>query len=710
MGAWEYNGLYKIWTGTTSNSWNTGTNWSPSSIPTSTDYILINSGTPQLDIDYTVNSLTISGTGSLTIDPAKTLTIGAGAIVDFGGKSAILKSSVTGTAAIGTITGTLTGASNVTMERYIPARRAWRLISTPLTTTAAPTINTAWQEGVVQTSPSPANNPNDGFGTHITGGTIANGFDQSPTNNPSLKYFNAGAWTGVTATNTGKITDQPGYMLFVRGSRAVDLSAGVNATPYVTVLRPTGTIKQGNQALALNATGYNLVANPYPSAIDMHAIALANSGSINDNFKLWDPKIGGTNQVGGFVTFSWNSGNGNYDMTPDAGDMTGASALSQYIQSSAAFFVDSKVASGNVNVIETNKSTLGDDNVYLTNTTPDERMKINLRSVNADATMPVIDAVLTTYAVSNTNAIDEFDAGKLANYNTENISIRRGTNEFSIERREIINTTDTIFLSISGMAVKNYQLDLRTQLLDHPALTGILMDGFNGAQIPFDLNGNTVYGFSVTADPATFAINRFIIVFKITVPLPVTFTSIKATQQNNPVAGQLPHIAVEWKVDNQMNITAYEVEKSADGRTFSKVTTQLVVGANGTSVTYNWLDLNAFSGNNYYRVRSIGNGGEVKYSTIVNVNIGNAHSVIAVYPNPVINRQLNIQFSGMDKGVYNLRLISASGQSVFVTKLTHTGGSALHLVKLGNCAAGNYRLEIVKPDNSRLVKALVVLN
>ena len=71
---------------------------------------------------------------------------------------------------------------------------------------------------------------------------------------------------------------------------------------------------------------------------------------------------------------------------------------------------------------------------------------------------------------------------------------------------------------------------------------------------------------------------------------------------------------------------------------------------------------------------------------------------------------INVQFSGMDKGIYQIRLINSIGQVVFIHQLTHTGGSATQTVMLGNIAAGNYQLEITNPDNSKTVKPLIVGN
>ncbi len=64
------------WTGAVNNLWSNPGNWSCNRVPLTGDVIAISSGTPHLDINFTVaGSLTLSGTGSLTVDPGVTLNV-----------------------------------------------------------------------------------------------------------------------------------------------------------------------------------------------------------------------------------------------------------------------------------------------------------------------------------------------------------------------------------------------------------------------------------------------------------------------------------------------------------------------------------------------------------------------------------------------------------------------------------------------------------
>ena len=84
-------------------------------------------------------------------------------------------------------------------------------------------------------------------------------------------------------------------------------------------------------------------------------------------------------------------------------------------------------------------------------------------------------------------------------------------------------------------------------------LLGKLLDKYLSSETPVNLDGITRVDFTVNSDPASSTADRFKLVFYSTGLLPVTFTSIKAYEQNS-------NVMVEWKVSDQLNIAKYEVE------------------------------------------------------------------------------------------------------------------------------------------------------
>jgi len=591
-----------------------------------------------------------------------------------------LKSNASGTATV--MAGSVSGGylnGQVNIERYIPARRAWRLISFPVTSTAAPTINTALQEGVGGTASS---NPNPGYGTHITGGTIANGFDQNPSGNPSMKQLSGGNWVAIGTTNQS-IASEPAYMLFVRGSRANNLSLGVAAGPDNTVLRFAGNIKQGNQSISLSGAGWQLVPNPFPSIISLHNMAVANSSLINDNFTFWDPKLGGSNSVGGFVTASYNGSSYDYSPSP-------VSSLSEYAQTGSAFYVDA-LSAGSLLINESLKCNCGNDNVFrpIPQNTMQSRMRVNLLSANNDLSTPVVDGVLAAFGENFSNEIDNMDAVNLDNPGTENISIRKNNRLLSIERRNLVTTSDTLCLNVTHFAARNYFLEIIPENFGNGLVTAVLEDRYTNVQTALDLTAVTQYRFSVVNIPGAYAADRFRIVFKSAGVLPVNFAAVNAVA----VPGK-PAVNVEWTTTNQVNIRRYQVEHSADGRDFIKTGETAVVDPNNGAV-YNFTHLQPVQGNNYYRIKAIESNERFQYSRIAKVTINSQKSSITLLQNPVLNNTMSLKLLSVPKGNYLVSVLDEAGKEQSLAAITHDGVDGVRQVKLDAIAVkGIYHVKI----------------
>jgi hypothetical protein len=298
------------------------------------------------------------------------------------------------------------------------------------------------------------------------------------------------------------------------------------------------------------------------------------------------------------------------------------------------------------------------------------------------------------YSSTNSNSIDGMDAVKMSNFG-ENFGMQRGTTTLAIERRQSIATSDTIFFKMWNMRQKTYKLELILTGLNRPGFTGILEDAYLNTKTDVNLNGTTNATFSVTGIAASYAANRFRVI--ISSPstafslLPVTFTEIKAHQKNNDME-------IEWSVENEKNISQYQIQKSTNGLHFTTATT--ITSKGRSSSTYQWSDVSSVNGNNFYRISSIDINGHVQYSNIIKVAMSSANQSISVYPNPVVNGVINLHITNQLKGIYTARVFNNSGQILYITQLKHDGGKALQTLQLNkNIRKGNYQLEIITPDN-----------
>jgi predicted RNase H-related nuclease YkuK (DUF458 family) len=604
-----------------------------------------------------------------------------------------LLSDVTNTAnvaPIGAAPSISYGTGKFIIERFILAHRSWRLLTAPISVTGSSTINSQWQEG--QTS----GNLIPGYGTHIAGGNASNGFDNGINSNANLKEYIAETWARVANTNATLITNKSGYMLFVRGDRSINLSQGIYAIPTTTVLRTRGQLKTGDQSYNVAGSGFTVIGNPYASPINLDQISKSNSVNIQDNYYLWDPKITGSNGVGGYVNVSWNGFE--YDITP----ASGGSGLTQYIQSGSAFLARALDGTPNNTLVikETDKSSTASINANRTANSITS-LRSDLYSINTDGTVSIVDGILNSYDAMYASDIDNYDAIKLENI-SESLSGKRQGKLFVTERRQPINSADTIFLSMLHMKVKYYKFEFKTDNFSNNGLTGFLEDSYLNTNTPLNMNGTTTYNFNVINIPGSWNPNRFRIVFKQLNALPVTFTHVKAFAINK-------NIRVEWNAENEINITQYVIERSNDGQHFVQVKSVTATTHNNHISAYNWLDENVFEGNNYYRIKSIGINGDIKYSTIMKVYIGTDIPEIELTTNVITNNSVIFKMNSMPRGMYSINLVNNLGQVMYSKKINRENGSSTENIRLTkNFITGIYHLNIIKPDYTTITLKLLI--
>ena len=244
-----------------------------------------------------------------------------------------------------------------------------------------------------------------------------------------------------------------------------------------------------------------------------------------------------------------------------------------------------------------------------------------------------------------------------------------------------------------NLKARKYQLVVELKNIEATEMTAYLKDNYTGTVTTLDYSNPYTFIFTPTnAAPGSYAPDRFKIYFRQLNVLPVTFTSLEAYRKQNT-------INVEWKVQNEVNINHYEVEKSADGINFTKQSDN--VTASNRSL-YQWKDEHPQFGLNYFRVRSVDNNGRSKRTNVVKVFFGKQASGIAVYPNPVNDEKINLYITSEQPGDYSVNLFSNNGQLISTKKLQQLNGNGNATIEMEKTLPhGNYILEVVKPDLSK---------
>ncbi|MBL7703074.1 MAG: hypothetical protein JNM14_12550 [Ferruginibacter sp.] len=649
-----------------------------------------------------INNLNLGATASATLGTALDIygTVGftAGGSLNMNAQAVTLKSNATNTARIADLTGsTLTGATNVTMERYIKLRaggdgRAYRLLTPTVNTTGSMRLN--WMENGLNSAIGTNDNPVPGYGIQITGsGGNANGFDKTQTNQSSA-YSTA---NGVTPTytaiaSTGNAMDaKTGYFMYVRGDRSMDMQIplGPNMPTSATTLRATGTVLQGTQTTFNNAyTGggaLNLVTNPYPSPIDWSLVQPAATG-ITGSYTYWDANIG---TRGGFATVT------------TGGVSTPATSATQIIQSGQAFFVESDGSVPTVSIQEGHKVAGNNNDVFLVPPPPVESFRTELYFTEPNGYRRIADGAIALYDNNYSKAVDAKDAKEINNWD-ENIAISRDGKHLAIEARPVIGKSDDLPIFMNNMKQQAYEFEFTPLVFTNTNLKAELVDNYLGTRTLLSVTSPTVVAFTITADAASKATDRFKVVFgEFGNPTGVDVITIKANQKNDGVQ-------VDWSSKTETDMVRYEVEKSTYGTNFAKVNTTAAIGNSNAPVDYNWFDTNPHMGTSFYRIRGIDKAGNVRYSEMVRVLFGKGEPAVVVYPNPVQGRTFKIDMYNLVKGTYVLSLYSNEGRLVHTQQLQHDGSQATRTITLnGDIAQGAYQLQLSGAGGFKTTKQII---
>ncbi|MEO7444210.1 MAG: hypothetical protein ABIT96_04800 [Ferruginibacter sp.] len=606
-----------------------------------------------------------------------------------------LVSSVSGTAALiditnGGINNSNIVTGNVTVERFINAGRKWRFLSLP---TSGQTFKQAWQEGAT----SSAQNPKPGYGMYITDNNnstwTGNGFDAYSIGGPSIKKYDASSNTWVGISNTGiVVSGTQGLMTFVRGNRA---NAVTSSTITTTVLRSTGTLYQNTQPdITVPAGTFVTIGNPYAAAVDLRLLDKANT---TDFFYVWDPKLSGLYSVGAYQIFSRNGAN--YVVTPGGGSYGTPGVITNYLESGQAFFIRGAGAAGRVTFKENAKAY---GNVYTPYVVQGQSQDLRVSLLIPGTDTLVADGVFVNYDDNYSNGVDDNDGLKFSNAN-ENVTLKRNNTLLSVERRTTILGTDTLFINTTGLRAQSYLWSVKADNMDAPGRFGYLIDKFLQSSTLLNLSDATQVAFTVDNTPGSSAADRFMIVFNEAVVVPVTFTGISANRKTDGT------IAVEWKSENEINIQSYELQHSDDSRNFTNLTSKAPANYNLTVGTYNYIDVTPGNGNNYYRVKAISENGSFQYSAVVKVSPAKMYPQVQVYPNPVSDKKMNVQFTNQEKGVYNLQVTNEQGQIILSTAVQVNADVSTNTVMLpSTITTGHYNLLIIKPDGTKSNQKLIV--
>lgn len=492
-GTWSRRQDWQRWNGA---GWAQPTGVQGSPISTNAGTITIRSGhTMNVTGAVTVDQVVVDAGCTININPGVTLTVANGTGTDLANQGDIIvggtlsvtspaivliQSNSSGDGQISSVTGAITG--NITVERYLPnsnASRAYRYLASPFTNeTVASWMNVFPVTGTFLDPSDPV----------FWAGQGISGVIQA---NPSLYFYDQSITAYATYPENGQSSSRPltngvGYAAYVRQTTPITLSFN-------------GSVRSGTLPVSLtsNGTGYNLIGNPYPSAINwenvnLGGVAIDGSISVIDN----------TDNSGiGAGTFAYYLAGSPLLAVPSTWD--GTIAMGQ------AFWVKA-TASTTLTFSETDKIVNGSPGFFRKEGVTAENI---LRCYVTGVTNTRTDQLVISFKEEALDTRDRYDVEKRDNVLLNFSSFSLDGFDLAINTLGKLSSSRELALNLRGVVAGDYKMDFSQLDTFEPSVTIELLDAFT-KQSYIVSQQNSSYSFSVTSDPLSYGDKRFRISLK----------------------------------------------------------------------------------------------------------------------------------------------------------------------------------------------------
>ncbi|WP_406844731.1 T9SS sorting signal type C domain-containing protein [Flavobacterium soyae] len=361
----------KTWNGSVSTNWNTAGNWTPSGVPTADDCVVIPDLTsiankPEItgtNTEFKAHTINLSNNSLLTVQSTNTLTVTNAVTVNTGSSLTFENNAslVQKTNAV--------NSGNITYKRNTQLIRRYDF--------------TYWSAPV----------------TAVPGITL---HDLSPTTLAD-KYYSYNPNTGWTINYNGTLVMAPGQGYIVRSPQEYDIN-----TSAVYQASFTGVPNNGDITFTPTAAKWNLIGNPYPSAID--AYKLINDTGVGALY-FWTHNSPPNGSVAGDAKYNYTVADyAVYTLTGSVATTSGAAAPTGSIAAGQGFFFKASTGS---NIVFTNDMRIAGDNTqfFKTSETAGEANRLWLNFTNAEG---AFKQALIGYINGATNSWDQnYDAATL---------------------------------------------------------------------------------------------------------------------------------------------------------------------------------------------------------------------------------------------------------------------------------------------------------
>ncbi len=161
---------------------------------------------------------------------------------------------------------------------------------------------------------------------------------------------------------------------------------------------------------------------------------------------------------------------------------------------------------------------------------------------------------------------------------------------------------------------------------------------------------------------------------------------------------------LNWTMGCTSSTLTYDVERSSNGITFSKIFGE-TVSQKRCDFPFDFNDNQALKGTNFYRIKTTDIDGRVKYSQIASVQLG---TNISFEVNPTITSGIvNIVLNAEQRGKVTINVIDMAGKKVSSLQATTQVGVNRNQLDLSTFATGQYYINVIDQNGNSTAQPVI---
>lgn len=255
---------------------------------------------------------------------------------------------------------------------------------------------------------------------------------------------------------------------------------------------------------------------------------------------------------------------------------------------------------------------------------------------------------------------------------------------------------EIIYSNCSGGNVSNFSWSLQTSACGSTVASGDLTDMTTFDNYTLTIGQSYTYCLSFTV-PTTCAHFSYYPFVWGAVTLPIELTSFTASADEGGVQ-------LSWTTDSEVNNDYFSIQHSNTGVSYQEIARVKGIGNSQTPTGYEYIDLNALPGTNFYRLVQYDFDGTYHYSQVVEVTIPITELTVTLSPNLIANASSQLTVITETTGLATIIISNSLGQVVDAITAPVRPGNNIVTLNTESYRTGIYHLSVAVRDESASLK------